>query len=211
MFSCCDSEEEGNEKAECMDIYESAKDIEILVRLLHDPPQTLPETKPLKRSAMEPNIHYKPAPTQTAIPHPLLPRLFALADKYLFNPPITKVLHSHLSAQTPTAPLLVYGLATGHSLREIADKASTFLASTPLSSFTSKEIKIIPTAEALHNLLLLQTHRQLKFKELLMKEELFPHGYGVCDAHKVHVESLWETTRQAILPDVHSGEIESLK
>ena len=140
-----------------------------------------------------------------AIPYPLIPRLFSLAEKYAFTPTITEVLHTHLAAQTSVAPLLVYGLATRYSLSDIADRASAFLALMHLETFSKEDIKVIPSAEAYHELLLLQDHRKRKIKELLINEELFPHGYGVCTAHKAYIESAWNQRRDAVLRNIHSG------
>ncbi|OCB85253.1 hypothetical protein A7U60_g7880 [Sanghuangporus baumii] len=199
MFMCCDAG--GEEKSpRSVDLYESVNDMALLVRLIEDPPQTLSEAAIREGSSKQSLEH----PT-ALIPYLLLPRLFALAEKYALKLPVTQILRTHLLAQASIAPLLVYGLAIQYSLPEIADQASKFLAFTPLERYSMEDIKIIPSAEAYHKLLQLQSYRKRRIKELLMNEDLFPHGYGACSAHKDYAEVMWDKRRRSILPNVHSG------
>lgn len=203
MFSCCDGQQEG-ETSQSMDMYESGNNMALLVRLLQDPLLPLPEASTQGRPSEQ-----ILGPLFAVIPHVLLPRLFALGEKYALKPPVMQILHTHLLAQASIAPLLVYGLACQYSLAEIADKASKFLVFTPLERYGFDDVKVIPTAEAYHKLLQLQSYRKQRIKGLLMNEELFPHGYGACSAHKDYAEAIWDKRRRSILPDVHSGELPS--
>ncbi|KAL5495610.1 hypothetical protein ACEPAI_1073 [Sanghuangporus weigelae] len=199
MFACCDAGgEEKNPRS--VDLCESVNDMALLVRLIQDPPQTLSEAA-IREGSSEQSLEHPTA----MIPYLLLPRLFALAEKYALKLPVMQILRTHLLVQACIAPLLVYGLATQYSLPEIADEASKFLAFTPLETYSLEDIKIIPSAEAYHKLLQLQSYRKRRIKELLMNEDLFPYGYGACSAHKDYAELMWDRRRRNILPNVHSG------
>lgn len=200
MFSCCENEG-GPEDSRTVELYETANDVALLIKIFRNPPSELS-----RRSMIKGRSKSSPTATEAAIPHPLLPRLFFLAEKYAFTPPIINALQTHLAAQAPAAPLLVYGIATQYSLLDIADNASKFVT-TPLDSYSTEHIKIIPSAEAYHKLLLLQSYRKLKMKELLEKDQLFPHGYGACASHKSHAEAMWNESRDAILKEFDCGEL----
>ncbi|KAL5534585.1 hypothetical protein ACEPAG_1048 [Sanghuangporus baumii] len=199
MFACCDASGEGR-NLWSVDLYESVNDMTLLVRLIQDAPQTLSGAT-VREESSEQSLEHPSA----VIPYLLLPRLFALAEKYALKLPVMQILRTHLLAQASIAPLLVYGLATQYSLPEIADDASKFLALTPLERYSLEDIKIVPSAEAYHKLLQLQSYRKRRIKELLMNEDLFPHGYGACSAHKDFAELMWDKRRRNILPNVHSG------
>lgn len=198
MFSCC-TKEGGSDDSSTIELYETANDVALLIQLLSYPPSELSWKSMIKGTSQRTFV-----PMEAVIPHPLLPRLFVLAEKYAFTSPIMNALQTHLAAQAPAAPILVYGIATQYSLPDIADKASAFITA-PLDTYSTGQIKIIPNAEAYHKLLLLQNYRKLKMKELLEKEELFPHGYGACVSHKSHAEAVWNETRETLLKELNCG------
>ena len=209
MFSCCDNSVNpaGDDKrpvngstTKSMDIYETSMTFGIFLKLLHDPPAEYP-----KRNKSPESSKYSVVTPACAIPYPVLPLLYDLADKYAVSLPILQTLDSHLAAQVSTSPLSVYGLATRRGLVDIADEASAFLVQPPLHTYTPEELRIIPTAEAYQKLLLLQHHRTMKLKKLLMDEQLFPHGYGECTAHRQVATDLWTEKKRSLLGLVDAG------
>ncbi|KAH8120551.1 hypothetical protein DFH11DRAFT_71694 [Phellopilus nigrolimitatus] len=201
MFLCC---EQGkgtmNTPTRTLEIYESANMLSLLLHLLHEPPS--PYSKDEISSESRDFGKYAIVAPTSAIPLPLLPALFQVADKYALALPTIHALQTHLAAYVSTAPLVVYGLATQLSLPFIADAASAFLITPPLHTYSLEQISAIPTAEAYHTLLLLLHHRTCRIKELLLHEDLFPHGYGVCLSHRDSAKLLWEEKRRALLPHV---------
>lgn len=198
MFSCCDRDGRTDKSRES-EVYESSSAFAILLRLLHNLPPDYPTRKELQQP------RYAIITPTSAIPFPVLPLLFQLADKYVVSPAIVHALQSHLYAYASTFPLKVYGLASQLGLDWMADEASAFLVQPPLHTYTQDEVKLIPTAEAYHKLLILQHHRVEKIKDLLAHEELFPHGYGVCSAHKGSALAFWDQKRKSLLGRVDAG------
>jgi len=201
MFSCCDRDCPEPE-SKSADVYESASTFAILLRLLHDPPADYPVTNRKERGFPK----YAIINPESAIPFPILPVLYDLVDKYAVSPQVLQALNSNLQAYSSTFPLKVYGLATRMSLDSIADEASAFLIQPPLHTYTSEEVKIIPTAEAYHKLLTLQHYREEKIRDILAHEQLFPHGYGVCNTHKETALNSWGRKKKSLLT---SGRIDA--
>ncbi|PSR71272.1 hypothetical protein PHLCEN_2v12786 [Hermanssonia centrifuga] len=143
---------------------------------------------------------------EATIPFPLLPSLYRLADKYAFSQDIMQALHSHLGAYVSMYPLRVYGYASELGLDKVAAKASTHLLHPPLTSYSTEEMKAIPTAEAYHKLALLHEFRTRKIRETLMNEEVFPHGYGECSRHAQRTKDLWKTRKHVVYNQIQAGE-----
>lgn len=80
----------------------------------------------------------------------------------------------HLIAHAPALPLPVYGYAWSHGMDCIAAEASQYIM--PLASYSTAEIKLIPTVEAYHRLVRLQDLRLKVLRTLLLEEDIFPHG-----------------------------------
>jgi hypothetical protein len=139
------------------------------------------------------------------VPLPLLPSLYALADKYAVTEPITHALHTHLASYKSVSPLRVYALAAQLGLDDLMNATSVYLLHPPLSEYTVDEVSVIPSAGAYHKLLLLQSHREKKLKEILMNEEIFPHGYGECPEHRSATVSMWDQRRNEIVGRIESG------
>jgi len=51
----------------------------------------------------------------------------------------------------------------------------------------------------------LQALRTRRLKEVLIHEELFPHGYGRCDTHDKKAVLVWEQRKQRISWRIHAG------
>lgn len=196
MFSCC-AQDCPEPETKSVDIYESASAFSTLLRLLHYPPSVYPVSDKKERGFPK----YMIVNPEYAIPFPILPVIYDLVDKYAVFPHIVQALNSNLQAYASTFPLKVYGLATRMSLDSIADEASAFLVQPPLHTYTSEEVKIIPTAEAYHKLLKLQQYRVEKIRDILAHEQLFPHGYGVCNTHKVSALASWDRKKRTLLSD----------
>jgi hypothetical protein len=213
MFSCCDKgsvikDSSNGEKS--LDLDESAEDLTALLRLLHTPPlppKLLATSKDLEK--FETQIRVQKYDPSSVIPLPLLPLLFALADKYLLAETIVSSLCSHLLANGPLHPLQVYGFATLHGLNDIADRTSKYLLHPPLASYSVDEIKVIPSVEAYHKLVLLHQFRITKLREAVLAEEVFPHGYGECAAHKEKTISLWGRARKSLAHKIEAGAIDN--
>jgi len=170
MFACCDAKTLGGRETEqALELHEKSGELAALLRLLHDPPAPPTELPPEDTFQ---KVTYDPA---TVIPLPLLlSLLFRLADKYAINESITRALRIHLRANAPAYPLEVYGFATFHNMEWEASEASQYVL--PLASYRFEEIKLIPTVIAYHKLVRLQDFRVKSLRDLLLGEEIFPHG-----------------------------------
>ncbi|KAG6845647.1 hypothetical protein H0H87_005854 [Tephrocybe sp. NHM501043] len=163
---------------ESVDIHETSDVLIVLLRLLHSPPSPpvplLPEGQDNQHiiSHKLPKKVYDPA---TVIPLPLLLSvLYGLVDKYAISDAVTKSLNGHLLAHAPVFPLTVYGFATTHRLDYVASEASQYLQ--PLASYTANEIVVIPTVFAYHQVMRLQALRMKALRDLVLGEDIFPHG-----------------------------------
>jgi hypothetical protein len=202
MFSCCSTTEEN------LDLDESAETLGVLLRLLHSPPP--PPIRvgiPLSREheRLTSRIHIREYEPGSVVPLPMLPMLLSLADKYVLKDSIVSSLHEHLLANASAHPLQVYGMATRHGLDRIASAATKYLLHPPLSSYTVEDVKVIGSAEGYHKLLLLHAYRVKRLREILLAEEVFPHGYGVCPTHGQRTTSLWARSRDSIAPKMEAG------
>ena len=194
MFSCCSTEDSD----QIMDLSEGAEALTVLLRLLHDPPQTYdPPTTSATAKAHE-----------DAIPLPILRIAFDLSDKYMLAPELSAALHTHLAAHATTSPLKVYGYATALGLDKLASLASEHLLHPPVASYTLEEISVVPTVAALHDLVVLQGLREPRLRDVLLREPLFPHSYGMCASHGKRVIASWEERKKALAPKVRAGEID---
>jgi len=219
MFACCEPEqrcEDGcsADDSQVLDTPESASTLRLLIDLLQSPPQAVaPAAKPkalhlsslLERQPADADVT-KNQKEEKIIPLPLLPRLLALADKYMLSPEIAEALHTHMLAQAPANPLRVYGLASLLELPHIACAASKYLLGPPLDTYSAEQIREnIPDVEAYHLLVRLQALRGRRLKEVLAGEVLFPHGYGRCDAHDQSAVLCWEKRKQRVGWKIHAG------
>ena len=197
MFECCDS---GfaitmvDKTEQSLDLDEPADVLNVLLTLLHTPPQ--PPQKIPKLPAFE---------YDTVIPFPLLPRMLQLADKYSLPETILQSLIAHLATHVSSYPLEVYGFAVARGLDNLAIDASKHLLHPPLSAYSPKQIRIIPTPEAWHKLVILHEGRIRGLRKILLEEELFPYGYGVCSLHRNRTLSLWNQRKMEILHKIEAG------
>ncbi|TCD70072.1 hypothetical protein EIP91_005054 [Steccherinum ochraceum] len=195
MFACCESGyvlDTLDEDGHTLDMDESAEKLGMLFQLLHHLPEPYEETRAgFTKLQIE-------LPTEIAIPFPLLPTLYALADKYALSDTILQVLHTHLGAYASTYPLRVYGYATTLGVDDVAACASSFLLAPPLSSYTAADVKVVPSAPAYHRLVQLHDYRIKKLGELVMGEEIFPHGYGKCPRHGAKTQEVWEARKKVV-------------
>lgn len=174
MFTCCTADTE-----QVLDLHESSGNLVVLLRMLHEPPST-PSQKPTDK--IEPIDTFDPFDTfdfieydpTTVIPLPLLYTLFELADKYALHDNVTKCLKGHLIAHAVAYPLEVYGFATLHGMEKIASHTSQFVM--PLASYSYDEISLIPNVVAYHRLVRLQDLRRKALRNLILEEDIFPHG-----------------------------------
>lgn len=196
MFEIAKANDDGDNEEIIIDVYEPSTDIQLLIRLLHDDIPVYPK-KSYSETSIDPSI--------PAIPLPILLQLFDLGDKYVLSEHNMNTLYSHLSAYAATNPLLVYGRAVKYGLSDIADTASVYLMATRLDTLTPAQVRVIPSAEAYHKIVLLQQYRKTKITELLMNSELFPYGYGKCSAHFNLAITKWETERAALCKLVEAG------
>jgi len=204
MFSFC---ENGPADNRGLDLEEPAETLALLLRLLHTPPSPpilLPrpeKTDPLTAACIRVR-EYVPG---SVIPLPMLPVFFILADKYMLTDSIVCSLHSHLLANASVYPLQVYSYAVRHGLDSITNAASKYLLHPPLSSYTLDDIKILPSPEAYHRLLQLHAFRINRLREILLTEEIFPHGYRECPSHSRKTTALWERARCSLACKIEAG------
>ena len=168
MFALCDptAPDSGQDDLE---LHERSGDLETLLRLLHSPPA--PPTK-LPSADKFCGTAFDPA---TVIPLPLLFALFfPLADKYMLAEVITRGLRAHLVANAPAHALEVYSFAARHGMEAEAARASQFVR--PVASYRFAEITVLPDVVAYHKLVRLQDFRVKALRDLLLGEDIFPHG-----------------------------------
>jgi len=171
MFACCDADSSSTPPLaeDALELHEKPGELVALLRLLHDPP-TPPAQLPVENK-FDP-IRYDPT---SVIPLPiLLSLLFVLTDKYALDEDIAKALRVHLIAHAPAHALEVYSFATAHEMEWEANAASQYIL--PMASYRFEEIKMIPNVVAYHKLVRLQDFRVKAIRELLLGEEIFPHG-----------------------------------
>jgi hypothetical protein len=176
MFSCCESLDPNAVpvREEVVDLHEPASILVILLRLLHYPPPS-PAPEPTEGTQLSGYWPKKRYATASVIPLPiLLSVLYPLVDKYALPESTMESLNVHLMAHAPAFPLPVYGYACMHSMDCIAAEASQYIM--PLASYSTAEIKLIPTVEAYHKLVRLQDLRLNVLRTLLLEEDIFPHG-----------------------------------
>jgi len=153
-------------------------------------------------------IHYPPNP-YSAEDSPLsvdtISSLLTLADKYQFKTHFLDTIHTHLSAHIPWFPMQVYVLATRYDIPDMADQATAYLHRPPLPKWPENIIKALPSAQAYHTLLRLQAHRTEKFREILLAEDIFPHGYGNCILHGPATTKMWERARRIVATRLDAG------
>ena len=208
MFVCCDSGyvvDMLDEDAATLDLDESSEKLGMLFHLLHALPEPYQE-EPEPQSERDYTRIKSALPKEAAIPFPILPTLLSLADKYALSETVQHVLHTHLAAYASTYPLRVYGYATSLGLETIAARTSAFLLDPPLSSHAARDVNVIPSAEAYHKLVQLHDYRIRKLGEVLMGEEIFPHGYGKCPRHGAKTQEVWEGRKKVVIGKIRAGE-----
>lgn len=176
MFLCCDSASEDDTNTQILDLYEPESSLSALLRLLHSPPS--PPVQFLREPIGEKVITQLPIryDLATAIPLPVLRLLFCLAYKYaLSDPDVLESLRAHLLAHAPVDALTVYGLSLAlGDMPYVVSESSQYIL--PLARYSLDEIKVVPTVGDYHNVHRLQTFRVKTLQEILVREELFPHG-----------------------------------
>lgn len=205
MFDDAEANSEGDH--ETMDLIEDSTIFALFLKLLHEPPALFIEEDISEQIKFETKVIMK-AP-KDAIPLPILTKILELAEKYMVKPSIVEPLHTHLRAHRMVCPLKVYGLAIKYGLDQIAHDTSMFLIHPLLHTYSVEEISVIPTAVALHKLLLLQQHRGIELRKILHDEYLFPHHYGECPRHARSANQLWVKKKYALLGKVNSGTLQS--
>lgn len=181
MFAMCDAAQEQR-----LVLPEPSQALSALLRLLHDPPSRDPASS-------------------RAIPLPLLPALFALADKYALNDALSHALQAHLAAHAAALPVRVYALGLGLGLDKVASDASAHTLRTPLHELDPDEVALIPNARAYHALVVLHAHRVARLREVLLAEELFPKDYGLCSSHGAPTRDLWERKAHFVWGQMAAG------
>ncbi|KAG2117851.1 uncharacterized protein F5147DRAFT_566220 [Suillus discolor] len=203
MFACCDHGVGDNDKPRpqeaVLHLDETEHALATLFRLIQEPPEPPPTENP-DEARPRFKLH-----AGSIIPFPVLPSMLHLADKYGLPETIICSLHLHVQANASINPLPVYAYATAHDLPKIAAEASAHLLHPPFSSYTKEDIRIIPTVTAYHELLRLHEYRKYKLRDILLNEDIFPHGYGTCPVHKQWATQLWEQKRVYLATQIEAA------
>ncbi|KAL4068267.1 hypothetical protein V8B97DRAFT_885283 [Scleroderma yunnanense] len=211
MFALCDQgpNSDGDKLGHYVELNEPAETLRTLLELLsHPPPPPLLLSSPAYDSAHE--CWIKSPFSQrydhdSVIPFPILPGMIQLADKYCLSEPLIRSLRTHLFANAFLHPLKVYGFATANGFDDIAVEASAYLLHPPLAVYTREEISIIPTVVAYHDLVRLHAHRIDSLRTILLSEDIFPFGYGACDAHRDDTARAWNERRIQLAPKIEAA------
>ncbi|KAF8140033.1 hypothetical protein EV363DRAFT_1392956 [Boletus edulis] len=195
MFACCDHEysfvnpHDGIQDVnEVLELDESASTLRLLLRLLHFPPPP----PPLSLSARETRRMGKPD-------------MVRLADKYGLSEPLRRAIYAHLFANAAIHPLEVYAYATRNHLDDVAAEASAYLLHPPLSTYSEDQIALIPSVSAYHDLVRLHSHRTTQLKSILLREDIFPFGYGACVAHQESTTRAWNDSRMLLATQLEAA------
>lgn len=202
MFALCAPCSDASPGAEeNLDLHEKAGILEVLLQLLHNPPPPpVAISFDEKFTTRLPKVRFE---SHTVIPLPLLSTMFELADKYVIDSPLVESLKVHLEAHAPAHPLQVYSFATLHDMDRIASEASQYVM--PMASYRLDEVKVIPSVQAYHKIVRLQDFRVRALRELLLAEEIFPHGYGECTSHRDKTVASWDRQRKALAGRIETG------
>ncbi|KAH9487124.1 hypothetical protein JR316_0001192 [Psilocybe cubensis] len=198
MFACCDVGPSDPKGEDALELQETGGELAALLRLLHDPP---PPPEQIPTDDLFQKIRYNLA---TVIPLPLLVSLlFRLVDKYAIAEAVAANLRVHLRANAPAYPLEVYGFATLHEMDWEASEASQFVR--PMASYRLDDIAVLPSVISYHKLVKLQHFRVKALQDLLLAEEIFPHGYGACTTHNESTTTSWDRQRKALMGRIDSA------
>ncbi|KAJ7666452.1 hypothetical protein B0H17DRAFT_265451 [Mycena rosella] len=173
MFSCYDANT-SDEHTQVLDLHEPESSLSVLLRLLHDPPA--PPVQYLREPIGE--IVSTQLPVRydlaTAIPLPVLRLLLCLADKYALDAAVLESLAAHLLAHAPQDALTVYemSLALG-DMPYVVSESSQYLL--PLAWYSETRSRAFH-CRGLSQRPPLQTFRVKALQDILLREELFPHG-----------------------------------
>lgn len=209
MFLCCDQEygsvdtREVQDLSEVLELEESASTLSLLLRLLHfppPPPSLSPSGHQTRRMGKPASLYQEPL-----IPLPLLPDMLRLADKYDLAEPLRRALHAHLFANAATHPLEVYAFATSNQIDDVAAEASAYLLHPPLFTYPKDRIELIPSVSAYHDLVRLHGYRIQQLKAILLQEDIFPFGYGVCVVHQESTTRVWNESRMLLATQLEAG------
>lgn len=212
MFALCDrkrSTDDDGDKS-CVELDEPAEILRTLLKLLSHPPAP-PLLSPLAYEFGSLHESWIRLPFSqrydhdSVIPLPVLPGMIRLADKYCLSEPLVRSLRTHLLANAFLHPLKVYGFATAHGFDDIAVEASAYLLHPPLASYSRKDISVIPTVAAYHDLVQLHANRVNSLRTILLSEDVFPFGYGACDAHRDETVRAWNERRAHLAPKIEAA------
>ncbi|KAG9314570.1 hypothetical protein JVU11DRAFT_5372 [Chiua virens] len=196
MFMCCDQEYSfvDTDITEVLELDESAAMLRVLLKLLHfppPPPAFSPTARQMRRMGKAVSLYQG----TDLIPLPLLPEMLRLADKYDLSEPLRRALHSHLFANAAIHPLQVYAYATTNRLNDVAAEASAYLLHPSICTYSKEKIALIPSVAAYHDLVRLHGYRIQQLKGILLQEDIFPFGYGMCVAHQESTTRAWHDSR----------------
>ncbi|KAG6832234.1 hypothetical protein H0H92_004199 [Tricholoma furcatifolium] len=198
--------EELNQADGSVDLHETSTVLIALLRLLHypvAPPVVIASDQNAEQRVVDHKLPKKIYDPSTVIPFPILfSLLYDLVDKYAISDTVTQRLNDHLIAHAPTFPLPVYGFATLHKLDKVASQASQYLL--PLASYTEEEVAVVPIA-AYHKVVRLQALRLKALRDIVLGEDIFPHGYGACSSHEQEAAAAWKTKRLALATVVETS------
>lgn len=191
-----------------VELDEPAQALKTLLALLRQPPPPPLLSLPNSVSAQECWVKLPFSQRyehDSVIPFPLLPGMIRLSDKYGLSDPLVRSLRSHLVANAFLHPLKVYGFATANRFEDVAVEASTYLLHPPLASYSREDISVIPTVTAYHDLVQLHAHRIKRLQEILLSEEIFPFGYGLCTLHCDETARMWNERRVQLVPRIEAA------
>jgi len=193
-----------------MEIHEHPDVFALFLAVVHgDRKDANPSVESEKNPAKDQPQPIVSTPLPDSAPTRFFRPLWAMFDKYDVPSEHQQIAEAWLkqnAEQDQRSALEVYAVAHQLNLTHIASHTSQYLLSRPLKSYTLAEVEAyFPSAKAYHRLHLLHEHRIMLLRGILLKEDIFPHDYGLCPKHGESTRAMWAQRQRDIAHRITAG------